>query len=185
MPDYEDIEAALVGVVASLDTVGATWRIGGSVASSTHGEWRMTGDVDLVCDLRLAQVDAFVGFLGGDYFSDPGAVRDAVRRRSCFNVIHLDTVTKVDLFVLGHHAYDRAAFRRAVELPLGSERRYWIGTAEDTVLAKLRWFRQGGESSEQQWRDVLGVLVSQWGSLEEDYLHEWAPQIGVDRKSVV
>jgi hypothetical protein len=55
-----------------------------------------------------------------------------------------------------------------------------VASAEDTLLAKLEWYRMGGEVSERQWRDVLGVLKVQAGGLDLEYLRRWARELGVD-----
>jgi hypothetical protein len=55
----------------------------------------------------------------------------------------------------------------------------FFASAEDTVLAKLDWYRQGGCVSDRQWRDVLGVLKVQAGALDHLYLAHWAGELGV------
>ena len=55
-----------------------------------------------------------------------------------------------------------------------------IASPEDTILAKLVWFRKGGGTSDRQWHDILGVLRVQKASLEHDYLRHWALQLGVE-----
>jgi hypothetical protein len=50
---------------------------------------------------------------------------------------------------------------------------------EDIILLKLEWFRIGGEMSERQWNDVLGVFEIQGSRLDQTYLDHWAPVIGV------
>ena len=57
--------------------------------------------------------------------------------------------------------------------------RQYATAAEDTLLAKLNWYRLGGEVSERQWRDVLGVLAVQAGRLESEYLFRMAEELGV------
>ena len=59
------------------------------------------------------------------------------------------------------------------------ERKAYVTTAEDIVLAKLEWYRLGGGVSDRQWRDILGVLKVQAGRLDLDYLQEWAVELGV------
>jgi hypothetical protein len=54
-----------------------------------------------------------------------------------------------------------------------------FASPEDTVLAKLEWYRMGGEASERQWRDILGVLKTRAGELDLAYLHQWAGELQV------
>ena len=95
--------------------------------------------------------------------------------------IHLSQAFKVDIFVFGSRAYDREAFHRRARMPFGAElqRSAYVQTPEDVVLAKLKWYRIGGEVSDLQWRDVLGILKMQAGSLYEAYLHRWAAEEGL------
>jgi hypothetical protein len=55
----------------------------------------------------------------------------------------------------------------------------YVATAEDTILAKLSWYRAGGEVSQVQWSDVLGIVGAQGAELDFEYLREWAERIGV------
>lgn len=106
-----------------------------------------------------------------------------MRRRSCFNVLHFATGYKVDIFVRGDSDYDRVSLQRSVARPLdeGTDPRLFpIATPEDILLRKLQWYRSGGEASERQWRDVIGVLRVQRGGLDVEYLRRWATVLGVD-----
>jgi hypothetical protein len=108
---------------------------------------------------------------------DEDRVRDAVERRSSFNIIHLESMLKVDVFILKSHPYDQAAFSRArlEKLEEGeSNRQHYLASPEDVILNKLEWYRQGGCISERQWNDVLGVLKVQQSSLDMEYLRRWA-----------
>ena len=53
-------------------------------------------------------------------------------------------------------------------------------TPEDIVLLKLEWYRLGGEQSDRQWNDILGVMRTQAGKLDDRYLVVWAADLGVD-----
>ena len=55
----------------------------------------------------------------------------------------------------------------------------FFASPEDTVLAKLEWYRKGGEVSDRQWRDLLGVLKVQGETLDRAYLDHWAGELDV------
>lgn len=177
-----DLEAALVPVVDVLDRLGVVYRIGGSVASATLGVPRSTLDIDLVCNLEATQVRAFVAALEDTYYVDGGAVREAIARRGSFNLIHLQTMMKVDVFLVREGEFDRTSFARHVDRPLSSEpgaRSFAFRSPEDVVLRKLEWYRAGGEVSDRQWTDTVGVLKVQAGTLDRPYLDRWGERLGI------
>ena len=177
-----DILGAVRPVVDALDRLGVRHHVGGSVASSALGIARSTLDVDLVADLRSDHVDDLVLALERDYYIDGDMIRDAIRRRSCFNVIHLATMLKVDIFVLGQRPYDLIAFSRAAPVTLEEDpdaRSYLLASAEDTILNKLEWYELGGRVSDRQWGDVLGVLRVRGHALDLTYLRHWADELGI------
>lgn len=172
-----NIFEALEPVIQAFDALGIRYQIGGSVASSAYGIARATLDVDLVANLNESQIRPFVDRLHDRYYVDEDRVRDAVERRSSFNIIHLESMLKVDVFILKSHPYDQAAFSRArlEKLEEGeSNRQHYLASPEDVILNKLEWYRQGGCISERQWNDVLGVLKVQQSSLDMEYLRRWA-----------
>lgn len=182
MSASQDLVLALTPVVEAMERLGVSYRIGGSVASSALGVPRSTLDVDLVCDLAAPQIDDFVAALEADYYIDADMIRDAVRRRASFNLIHLATMLKVDVFIVKAAPFDRASFARHVDRTLvdaPDARRYSFRSPEDVILRKLEWYRLGGEVSERQWSDAIGVLKVQHGTLDLDYLRMWAGEIGV------
>lgn len=177
-----DILAAVTPVVEAFESLGIAYHIGGSVASSAYGVARATLDVDLVADVQPGQVRPLAALLQGRYYLDEEAMQEAIRYRSSFNVIHLETMVKVDVFILKAQPYDRQAFRRARRDTLDEAepvREFYFASPEDVILNKLNWFRLGGGVSERQWNDVLGVLKVQAQALDWAYLRRWAAELGL------
>lgn len=177
-----DLLAALVPVLRALDDLGVRHFVGGSIASSAHGVARASVDGDVVAELGPTHVAALVAALRDAYYVPEERIRDAVARRASFNVIHLDTMLKVDVFVSRDRPFDRRAFERSrpasVEGAPGAT--LPVSSAEDVVLAKLEWYRRGGEVSDRQWTDVMGVLQAGGSALDLPYLRRGALELGVD-----
>lgn len=150
------VDPALLRFLEILERQSIAHVVGGSVASSIHGEPRSTHDSDVLVALRLDQ------------------------RRASFNVIHTAFARKIDVFVAGTGLLDREQLARSIALevsPGGPTLR--ITSAEVIVLRKLDWFRRGDETSQRQWRDVLSVLRFQQGNLDESFLDSAASELGL------
>jgi hypothetical protein len=143
---------------------------------------RTSIDVDLAAELRPEHVAPLVGALSGEFYVSAPRVKEAVDARRSFNVIHLATMMKVDVFVSRERPYERALFDRLTPEFLdagGTSMPHPVPRAEDVILLKLEWFRAGGEVSDRQWGDVLGVIKVAGQSLDRDYLSRWADDLGV------
>lgn len=173
------VDVALL-VAAALDAVGADYFVGGSVASSFQGEPRATNDIDMVVALPVRRVAAFAKFLGSEFEVDQDMVKEALGRGGSANIFYLPLVTKIDLFGLGETPFDEAEFarRRRVRVRATGEE-LWLKSPEDSVLRKLLWYRQGGEVSDRQWRDVVEVLRVSGAGMNVAYLDSWAPRLGL------
>jgi hypothetical protein len=166
-----------------LERLGVRHHIGGSLASGVHGVPRSTVDVDLVADLHAGQIASFVQQLAENYYLDEETAREAVRSRRSFNLLHLDTMTKVDIFIPEGRPFDEQEMSRSRPQTLDTgmqARSFFLKSPEDVVLRKLDWYRLGGGVSERQWSDVLGVIKMQADQLDRAYLNRWAAELGLN-----
>ncbi len=166
-------------VGTALETAGVDYFLGGSLASSLQGPPRFTQDIDFGVHLRVSQLPGVVSALGPDFDVDAVALEDAIRRKRSWNIFHLPTATRIDLFIVGDSEFDAEELARRQRREVGGGHSLWVKSPEDTVLRKLMWFKEGGELNLQQFRDVIGVLQYQRGALSEPYLDRWAPLVGV------
>lgn len=175
-----DLWPALLPVVEALEDLGVPYHVGGSIASSFTGIARATQDADLVADLQAQHVAPFARSLEGTYYADAERIAHAVRRRTSFNVIHLETMYKVDVFISKHTPFAREnmARRVALEIP-GLGRSLYLASPEDIVLHKLLWYADASGVSDRQWYDLQGVLRLQGRKLDFGYLQSWAERLGV------
>jgi hypothetical protein len=178
-------ESEFVAVLRLVDgrlrDLGLSFMVGGSVASSAYGEPRMTRDVDLVIELTREGIEPLILALGTDFYVSRDAMLEAVRDSRSFNAVHVDSGIKIDFFVRGSAPFDTEEFsrRRPFEIEGQPPLVVPMKSIEDSVLRKLQWFRDGDEASEQQWRDVIGLLALNAPELDRAYLSRWAATIGV------
>ncbi len=165
----------------TFEQLGVPYLVGGSLASSLHGLPRATQDVDLVAALAPEHVARLVAALRDSFYLDEAAIRTAVRERTSFNVIHLRTLFKADIFVAKDDPAGRAEFERCQHYRITDDppRDLVLASPEDTIAQKLLWFRLGDEVSERQWSDALGVLKVAGNRLDLAYLHVVAARLGV------
>jgi hypothetical protein len=176
-----DIISAIDMVIECFERFGIDYCIGGSIASSAYGIARATVDVDLIAKIKTKHVDNLVKALEKNYYIDAGMITNAIQEKSSFNLIHLETMIKIDVFILRDQPYDLKAFdrRQTDTLDEESARKFYLSSPEDVILSKLQWYHLGGRLSQQQWKDVLGVLKVQGDRLDLKYLKYWASKLNL------
>jgi hypothetical protein len=162
-----------------LDSLEVPWVLGGSLASSIVGEPRSTMDIDVAVDIDLAGVEDLVAAVAEEYYVSLQMVREAVTTHSSFNLIHLATGMKVDLFPLSQDPLDVRQLKRRERVEVSPGVTIWVGAPDDQVLRKLRWYRLGGEVSERQWRDVVSILLVQGSRVDHQQLLTDAGPLGL------
>ena len=178
----DEISAAFKSVADAFESLGIPYYLGGSVVSSIYGVGRSTLDVDVVSNLSPPHISPLVSLLEEKYYINADSIDAAIKNSSSFNLIHLPTSIKVDVFIQKQRAYDLAAVARIRKDTISDDAdapAFFLASAEDIILAKLEWFHKGGRTSERQWNDILGVLRVQGQNLEREYLCKWAEALEV------
>jgi hypothetical protein len=168
-------------VTKALEQLGIPYAVSGSLSSSLHGIMRSTLDADIIADVRIEHIQPLVAALSKDFYTDDEMIRDAIVHHSSFNLIHYATAFKVDVFIPKSRQFDQMQLeRRAISSITNDPEQYlYVTTPEDVILSKLEWYRSGGEVSDRQWHDILGVLKTKSGEVDQDYLRKWANELGV------
>lgn len=168
-------------VTQTLEGLGIPYAVGGSLASSLHGVMRSTLDVDIVADMHFEHIPPLVAALSKEFYADDEMMRDAIEHHSSFNLIHYETAFKVDIFIRKTRAFDQMQLerRKTSVIATDPEQSVYVVSPEDIILAKLEWYRMGGEVSDRQWRDILGVMKTRAEDLDLDYLRKWAVDLKV------
>lgn len=178
--ELPDLWRAVLPVVDLFESWDVPFHLGGSVASSFLGMARSTLDADLVADLKPIHGSMLLQALQETYYLLEDRIFSAIRQRKSFNLIHLATMFKVDIFVQPRSPFDRQVMARRISLKVRDiDRSLHFCTAEDIILHKLLWFQEGNQVAQRQWRDVQGVLRLQAESLDRDYLKQWARELGI------
>lgn len=174
-----EVQALLGRIVQLLESAGVPFMIAGSFASAAHGLPRTTQDLDVVIDPPSpAALDTLIRSLSpNEYYVDADAARDALRRRSMFNVIDQTSGWKVDFIICKRRAFSRAEFDRRMQLSM-LDVPVFVASPEDTIVAKLEWSKQSG-GSERQRRDVAGILAMNGLQLDRAYVERWVTELDV------
>jgi len=164
-------------LIRFLNEVGIPYMVTGSLGSSFHGRPRATQDADVVIDPTEDQLRSFIALLGQDHYVSQDAASEALRRRTMFNVIDLQGGGKADLILPKDRPFSRQEFERRYQIDVMGQK-IWVVAPEDVILSKLEWMK--GRKSDVQYSDALGVAVTQWQSLDLEYLRRWAEELGVE-----
>ncbi len=176
----EPVEVTLK-VTGVFEKLGVPYLIGGSLASTLYGMIRTTQDSDIITEMRAEHIQPFIAALQDEFFIDEEMIADSIKHNSSFNIIHKESMFKVDVFIPRTRPYLQSQLTRARQqtFSLETEVSAKFSSPEDTILSKLEWYRMGGEVSERQWRDILGVLKTRADELDLVYLRKWAGELKV------
>lgn len=165
-------------LVETFERLGIEYQLTGSQATIAHGEPRFTNDIDVVVDLRLKQMDVFAAsFPAPEFYLSIEAMREAIRQRQQFNIIHPASGLKIDVIILPDNDSARSQWQRSVRLPVAGGYEADFISPEDVILRKMEYYAEGG--SEKHLRDIAGVLKIQADKIDRAYLAEWATKLAV------
>jgi hypothetical protein len=177
-----DILQAVEPVISAFDKLSILYYIGGSIASSVYGIARATMDVDIVADIKIENIFPLKQILGNEYYIDENMIEEAIHRVSSFNLIHLETMIKIDVFIHKHQSYQEESLRRKQKDTIEDSEdatEFYFSSPEDIILNKLQWYEMGNRISERQWLDVTGVIKVQQKKLDIVYLRKWGKDLGL------
>ena len=171
-------QAALAAAKA-FEFARVPYVLGGSMASMVYGEIRGTLDVDFATLMREAHVEDFVRAALHEFILDSGWIAPRVVEKRMFQLLHATSFIKIDVYVRPEEGLYASEIRRAQRVRLGPDPgdTLLVASAEDTILQKLRWYRDAGCTSDRQWRDVLGMLKLRGPELDLKYLSGWAASL--------
>ncbi len=179
MSGLDELTGAIVSVTGTLEAYRVPYFVTGSLASSMHAEFRATNDIDIVADFRSVDLRVLMSAFDADFFADPEQAVASVSQGVSFNLIHRTSYLKVDFFPVVS-AFNRAALERAEPVFLAADQAaIRVATREDILLSKLWWYRLGDESSEQQRRDIMGIIALNRDLIDHAYLDRWSAELGV------
>jgi hypothetical protein len=166
----------LQDVCARLERAGIDYMLTGSMAMNVYAQPRMTRDIDMVVESGSMRADQLVALFSDAYYVSEEAVRDAMVRRSMFNLIQTESVVKIDFVIRNPEPYRLLEFQRRVRTQV-DHFDAWVVSKEDLILSKLLWSAQS--RSEMQARDIRNLLQT---GFDETYLQEWAGKLGVSKR---
>ena len=166
-------------VVDVLEKLSIPYLVTGSTATIAFGEPRFTNDVDIVIDLKSNQVDSFCqSFPKDEFYLNESTVRDAVKQKRQFNVIHPSSGLKVDFIIRKETPFDDSCFERAQQIRPATDFDALFASPEDVIIKKMDYYRMGG--SEKHLRDITGVLNVSGHRIDFDYIENWAGQLKLE-----
>lgn len=165
----------LKDVTERLDSAGFEYMLTGSLAMNYYAQPRMTRDIDLVVAIDRANAHRMIEIFGADYYVSESSVTDAIEHAGMFNLVHLQSVVKIDIIVRKADEFRQREFNRKVCVKL-FDFSVWIVSKEDLILSKLNWARDS--LSEMQLNDVKNLLAT---SPDLQYLRTWSTRLGVQQ----
>ncbi|MBC8126090.1 MAG: nucleotidyl transferase AbiEii/AbiGii toxin family protein [Gloeobacteraceae cyanobacterium ES-bin-144] len=163
----------LLDVTRRLEKANFDYMLTGSMALNHYAQPRMTRDIDIVIALLLKDLETLPKIFGADFYFSPEAAHQAILNQSCFNVIHNDSLIKVDFMIRKREDYRLVEFDRRQRIEVMGQS-LWIVSKEDLILSKLDWARDS--QSQRQLADVENLLAT---GADKSYLQTWSQKLNL------
>ena len=168
----------LAKLVEVFDRFQIPYFVTGSVAAMAYGEPRLTNGIDIVADIQATHIaDLLQAFPRDEFYVDEEAIREAIRNRGQFNIIHPASGLKVDVIIRKDTPFDTSRFDRIRRIRPAESYEAGFAAPEDVIIKKMEYYREGG--SEKHLRDITGILKISGDELDESYIYDWSSRLGL------
>jgi predicted nucleotidyltransferase len=165
-------------VLKILEKLHIPYMISGSVGSMLYGEPRMTNDIDIVVELKEEKIEDFLNQLDEMqyYFPSLEFVKDSVKRKSQFNIIHLESGSKVDIIIKKSTEFAEIEFSRKRQVAFTENFDAFTASPEDIIISKMAFYHLSG--SEKHIKDIASMLIISSDEIDHEYLGKWISKMG-------
>jgi len=170
---FEDQKRVLKDCTERFEKLGLPYMLSGSMAMVTYAMMRMTNDIDIVVELKSTDVQRIIDTFEPDYYVPHNGIRQAIDQKRMFNLLHQETIVKVDCVIRKDDEFQRNTFSRRRRI-LYSGIELWVISKEDLILSKLAWAKD--TKSEMQIRDVASIIRNGY---DEKYVQQWSEKLGL------
>ncbi len=158
------------------DKLKIQYFVTGSIASIYFGEPRFTNDIDIVAEINLNHIQKLVHhFPENEYYVSEDAIKDAVKRKSQFNIIHPASGLKIDVIIPKRNAFDLNRFQRICRISPSPEFKVNFSSPEDVIISKLLFYKEGG--SDKHVRDITGILTIMDTEIDKEHIDFWCREL--------
>lgn len=171
-----DEKGVLKIVIKRLESAGIHYMVSGSIAANFYTVPRMTRDVDIVIEVEEADAEKIFSLFSDDFYIDLESVKEAIRYKQIFNIIHNEAIIKVDFIIKKDTEYRKVEFERRRNIVFGQDR-IDITSPEDLIISKLYWAKDS--LSDLQIRDVQNMIKTVHG-LDMEYIGKWVAKLGLE-----
>jgi hypothetical protein len=165
----------LKSVIERLERADIAYMLSGSMAMNYYAQPRMTRDIDIVVELMFDDAERLIALFMPDFYLDEEIIHNAIFSQGLFNIIHNESLVKVDFIVRKNTPYRQEEFLRRQRAKIDGFAA-WLVSAEDLLLSKLLWAKDS--HSEMQLNDIRNIIASVT-NLDWTYINHWAIALSV------